>query len=264
MGGGTSLSSLYYNEISRAQLVDGPEEERRLVKRWQRNKDVRARDRVVQSHLRFVVKQAHKKTRDPEAVKDYIAAGNLGLLRAIEPGRFDPERKPYIRFLTYAGVWVYKEMMDQDYASNSLVHVPTHRQKEQRRQAHAHTQATLRHGANSEQARATEFIRHADLVVTLDSVDDAELDNDSELANQYQQQQLRDTLETALSRLPSREALILRLHFGVKDEPRNLVQIAKMMEMTPERVRQIKVHGLQLLRQHLEAGDKPLAAELAS
>lgn len=264
MGAGTSLSSVYYNEISRTQMVDDPEEERRLIKRWQRNSDTRARDRVVQSHLRFVVKQAHKKTRDPEAVKDYIAAGNLGLLRAIEPGRFDPDRKPYIRFLTYAGVWIYKEMMDQDYASNSLVHVPTHRQKEQRRKAHAHTQAALKHGANSEQARATEFVRHADLVVAIDSVDDTELDNDAELANTYHQQQLRETLETALALLPSREALILRLHFGVKDEPRNLVQIAKLLEMTPERVRQIKVHGLQLLKDRLMTGETSIAADLAS
>ncbi len=264
MGAGTSLSSLYYNEISRAPMVDDPEEERRLIRRWQKSGDTKARDAIVQSHLRFVVKQAHKKTRDPEAVKDYIAAGNLGLLRAIEPGRFDPDRKPYIRFLTYAGVWVYKEMMDQDYASNSLVHVPTHRQKEQRRKAHAHTQAALKHGANSEQAKATEFVRHADLVVTIDSVDDAELDNDAELANQFHQQQLRETLEGALSRLPPREALILRLHFGVKDEPRNLVQIAKMMSMTPERVRQIKVQGLQLLRAQLQTTDASLVAELAS
>lgn len=264
MGAGTSLSSLYYKEISGARMIHDPDEERRLIRRWQRQRDTKARDAVVQSHLRFVVKQAHKKTSDPEAVKDYIAAGNLGLLRAIEPGRFDPDRKPYIRFLTYAGVWIYKEMMDQDYASNSLVHVPTHRQKEQRRRAHAHTQAMLRHGANSEQARATEFVRHADLVVAIDSVDDAELDNDPELANQYHRQQLRETLENALSQLPSREALILRLHFGVKDEPRNLVQIAAMMDMTPERVRQIKVHGLQLLRENLERRDATLAHELAS
>jgi RNA polymerase sigma factor (sigma-70 family) len=142
--------------------------------------------------------------------------------------------------------------------------VPTHRQKEQRRKAYEHTQATLTHGPNSDQAKATEYVRHSDLVVTLDSVDDDELDIDPELAGQYHAKQLTDMLETALAKIPPREALILRLHFGVKDEPRNLVQIAKIMEMTPERVRQIKVHGLQLLREELQSTDALFVAEMAS
>lgn len=262
MGNGTSSSSLYYQDIARTPVVEDPREERRLIKRWQRNQDTKARDAVVQSHLRFVVKQAHKRTKDPIAVQDYIAAGNLGLLKAID--RFECDRKPPIRFLTYAGWWVHKEMMDVDYATNSLVHVPTHRQKEQRRQAHAHTQAALKHGPNSAEAKATEFTRHADLVVTLDSVDDAELDCDTELANGYHAQQLRELVENAIAKLPPRESLILRLHFGLRDEPRNLVQIASLMQMTPERVRQIKVSALQMLKRELSRDDSTLPVELAA
>ena len=40
---------------------------------------------------------------------------------------------------------------------------------------------------------------------------------------------------------------------GVKDEPRNLVQIANILGMSPERVRQIKVSGVKQLRSSLEA-----------
>lgn len=262
MGSGSSTQSIYYNEISRTPMVDDPEEERRLIRKWQRDKDVKARNAVVQSHLRFVVKQAHKRTKDPVAVQDYIAAGNLGLLKAID--RFDCNRKPPIRFLTYAGWWVHKEMSDQDYASSSLVHVPTHRQKEQRRKARAHRLAAQTHGPNSAEAKATEVPALGDLVVTIDSVDDAELDFDAELANQYHLQQLRDLIEKALEQLPIREALILRLSFGFRDEPRNHVQIAALMQMTPERVRQIKVHGLTLLKNHLQLDDVASLAAIAS
>lgn len=243
----------YYAKIGRAPSVTDPESERIFVRMWQRLRDVRARDLIVQSHLRFVVRQAHRKTKDRSALQDYIAAGNLGLLKAIEPGHFDPDRQPYIRFLTYAGTWVYKEMMDQDYASSSMVHVPTHKQKEQRRRAHAHRIAEMTYGPESKEAVAAEYVRHADLVVGLDTVSDEELNADIEVDSDYHAKQLADLLDGVLSRLPPREATIIRLHFGVKDEARSLEQIGKIMSMTPEGVRQIKVRALRLVRRYLEA-----------
>jgi RNA polymerase sigma factor (sigma-70 family) len=254
-------SQAYYARIGRARSVTDPDEERILVRLWQRLRDARARDLVVQSHLRFVVRQAHRKTRDRSALQDYIAAGNLGLLKAIEPGHFDPDRRPYIRFLTYAGTWVYKEMMDQDYASSSMVHVPTHKQKEQRRRAHAHRMAEMTYGPDSKEAIAAEYVRHADLVVGLDTIGDEELSAEVEIAGDYHAKQLTELLDGALSKLPSREATIIRLHFGVKDEPRSLEQIGKIMAMTPERVRQIKVVALRLVRRHLEADASFVAPE---
>jgi DNA-directed RNA polymerase sigma subunit (sigma70/sigma32) len=44
----------------------------------------------------------------------------------------------------------------------------------------------------------------------------------------------------------------LNLHFGVKDDPRSLAQIAAILEIHPERVRQIKVSGVERLRAALE------------
>lgn len=206
---------------------------------------------MVQSHLRFVVRQAHRKTSDRNALQDYIAAGNLGLLKAIQPGHFNTERTPYIRFLTYAGTWVYKEMMDQDYASSSTVHVPTHKQKEQRKLAHAQRVAAAIHGPRSEAATSVKYVTYP--VIRIEDVRDEELCAGVEIASDYHAKQLSDLLEAALSQLPAREATIIRLHYGVRDEPRSLEQIGKIMSMTPERVRQIKVGALKLVRIHLES-----------
>ncbi len=241
----------YYTQISGARSVTDPEEERVLIRLWQRHWDTRARDIVVQSHLRFVVRQAHRKTRDHNTLPDYIAAGNLGLLKAIQPGHFNTERVPYIRFLTYAGTWVYKEMMDQDYASSSTVHIPTHKQKKQRKMAHAQRMAAAVHGPRSEAATAVECATYP--VIRIEDVCDEDLCADIEIASDYHAKQLSDLLEAALSQLPTREATIIRLHYGVRDEPRSLEQIGKIMSMTPERVRQIKVGALKLVRAHLES-----------
>ncbi len=242
---------VYYAKIGNARTVTDPEEERVLIRLWQRHGDARARDVVVQSHLRFVVRQAHRKTSDRGALQDYIAAGNLGLLKAIQPGYFNTERTPYIRFLTYAGTWVYKEMMDQDYATSSTVHIPTHKQKAQRKLAYDRRVAATVHGLHSDATTSIEFVTYP--VVRIDDVCDEDLCASVEIAGDYHAKQLSDLLEAALSQLPTREATIIRLHYGVRDEPRSLEQIGKIMSMTPERVRQIKVGALRLVRTHLES-----------
>lgn len=236
-------SATYYAEIANAPLVEDPEMERRLLRRWQEKGDVQARDLVVSTHLRFVVKQAHKRTKDPEAVKDYIAAGNLGLLKAAD--KFDLKRKPPIRFLTYAGWWIYKEMSDQDYTSSTLVHVPAHRQKEQRRQAREYRAAMQESGP--------EAVVNMDpglpegVVTTLDAAR-----NTPDVESTYDAEQIRALVRASIAQLPAREQTVLNLYYGVKDEPRNLVQIADLMGMCPERVRQIKISGVELLKNMLK------------
>jgi RNA polymerase primary sigma factor len=280
-------SAAYYAEISRTLLVDDPAEERRLLRRWQTKRDVAARDAIVKTHLRFVVKMAHKRTKDPEAVKDYIAAGNLGLLKATD--KFDCSRKPYIRFLTYAGWWIYEEMSNQDYTMASLVHVPAHRHKTQRRQAREFRAALQEHGPDKvaehaadaaerlvelraqakkvqgaalqrieKQIRFYEAIREPGLpegvVTTIDAVRNSPDLPETEPAVSYDAERLRGVVRQAIARLPTREQTVLNLCFGVKDEPRNLVQIAAMMGVCSEQVRLLKIRGMRLLHRELVLG----------
>lgn len=250
MGNNASrVSATYYAEISRTQSVDDPEQEKRLLRAWQKRGDVKARDAIVQTHLRFVVKQAHKRTKDPEAVKDYIAAGNLGLLKAAD--KFDVNRKPYIRFLTYAGWWILKEMSDQDYATSTLVHVPAHRQKEQRRRAREFRAAVQEHGPESEKVQLMNPGLPEGVVVTIDAARNTPDDREFEPTAAYSGERLRAILRDAIARLPAREQTVLNLYYGVKDDARNLVQIASIMGMCPERVRQIKINGMKLLHEDL-------------
>lgn len=246
------ISATYYAEISRTPSVDDPEDEKRMLRAWQKRGDVKARDAIVSTHLRFVVKQAHKRTKDPEAVKDYIAAGNLGLLKAAD--KFDVSRKPYIRFLTYAGWWILKEMSDQDYSTSTLVHVPAHRQKEQRRRAREFRTAVQKHGPENETVLGMNPGLPEGVVVNIEVARNTATDSDEEPTSLYGSERLRGLLRAAIARLPAREQTVLNLYFGVKDDARNLVQIAAMMGMCPERVRQIKINGMRLL--HTELRDE--------
>lgn len=244
------VSSTYYAEIARTPLVDDAAEERRLLRKWQKEKDVAARDAVVNTHLRFVVKLAHKRTKDPQIVQDFIAAGNLGLLKAAD--KFEWNRKPYIRFLTYAGWWVYKEISDQDYATASLLHVPAHRHKEQRRNAREFRAAVQEHGPEHVDVREMNQGIPEGVVVPIEAArhtaDASEIEPEATLRSE----RLCALVRNSINRLPPREQTVLNLYFGVKDEARNLVQIALIMGMCPERVRQIKISGMELLHKELK------------
>lgn len=62
-------------------------------------------------------------------------------------------------------------------------------------------------------------------------------------------QALRNLIEESLSGLKERESKILRLYFGLDDqEPMTLEEIGGMMNITRERVRQIKETALERLR----------------
>ena len=60
---------------------------------------------------------------------------------------------------------------------------------------------------------------------------------------------LTEALEAALGTLQPREAMVLRLYFGLGDEdPLSLEKIGTRLGVTRERVRQIKQQALQRLR----------------
>ena len=59
---------------------------------------------------------------------------------------------------------------------------------------------------------------------------------------------LAQEVERALDRLPEREAQVLRLFFGIRCGEKNLEEIGQMLNLSRERVRQIKEKALALLR----------------
>lgn len=273
MSQGLSRSQVaYYQEISRVSPVSDPQEERKLLQRWQKNGDVKARDTLVQSHLRFVITVARKRSRDPEKLQDLISAGNIGLLKAAD--RYDLRRRPAPRFLTYAGWWVQKEIADEDYATTTVVHVPTHRQKAQRKAAKLYQKAVQTHGPEAKQLKKMDPGMPEGLSFSIDEASDVpRLNGDrmqgflvgtSSVREAVEQENLGETngvdvkqantvLRFAISKLPVREQTVLNLYFGIKDDPRNFAQIANILEMCPERVRQIKLNGVKLLKNDLSS-----------
>ncbi|HCB12017.1 MAG TPA: RNA polymerase sigma factor RpoS, partial [Gammaproteobacteria bacterium] len=91
---------MYLSEIGFSPLLTAQEEVyfARLVIQG----DAAARNRMVESNLRLVVKIARRYMNRGLSLLDLIEEGNLGLIHAVE--KFDPERG--FRFSTYATWWI--------------------------------------------------------------------------------------------------------------------------------------------------------------
>jgi RNA polymerase primary sigma factor len=99
---GTDFDDLRsYLDAIRAFPPLGREEEHALAVRA-RAGDARAKQRLVQHNLAFVVAVARKQRRGTLRLEDLVQEGNMGLLRAVE--KFDPEAGT--RFSTYAVWWI--------------------------------------------------------------------------------------------------------------------------------------------------------------
>jgi RNA polymerase sigma-32 factor len=95
------------------------EEEEGLLERWYSHSDVRARDELVNTQLRYVVAIALKYKRYGVPVSELVAEGNFGVVHALK--KFEPARGN--RFVTYAAYWIRAYILNYIIRSWSLVGV---------------------------------------------------------------------------------------------------------------------------------------------
>jgi RNA polymerase sigma factor (sigma-70 family) len=206
----------YYKDVEATSLLTA-EAERVLIVEYHANKSPKARDKIIQGALRYVIAEARKHPRalqDKSVLEDLIAAGNIGLIRAL--GKFDPDAGT--RFLTYAGWWVRHEMREES-RRIGMFHIPAH--------------------AMAKGVRAPTPVELSEQVLT----DLVAADNSAELA--FQQ-----TLDALLSFdiLSVREIFIIKACYGIHTQPKTLKQIGKVLDITGERVRQLRESALHRLR----------------
>ena len=228
--------------------------------------DMDARDELVQANLRFVIDVAKNYQNRGLSLADLISAGNVGLMTAAE--RFDGTKG--FKFISYA-VWWIKQSILQTIADHArTVRLPLNKLsllKDISRASHKLGQGRDTEPEIEEIAAELEVSPQEvqDTILSARSVrsldESFEEDDERSLMNvlrdddqappdgDVMEETARRQLENVLEALDEREFKIIRLYFGLEGaEALTLEQIGGLMNLTRERVRQLKERALSKLR----------------
>lgn len=253
----------YLQEISREEMIN-TEQEAELARRIKQGDDA-ALEKLVKANLRFVVSVAKQYQGQGMGLIDLINEGNVGLITAAQ--KFDETRG--FKFISYA-VWWIRQSILQSLAENSrLVRLPLNQvnnvskvnrfynqfvQKYERRPSVEEIAEAL--GVPPEKVNQALLTsgRHVSMDAPLVEDEDSCLldlltSRDTPAADSaLVSESLATEIERALDNLPEREGKIVRMFFGINSPELSLDEIGEQMNLSRERVRQIKEKGLALLR----------------
>ncbi len=253
----------YLQEIGREELVS-PEEEVELAQRIRKG-DEEALEKLTRANLRFVVSVAKQYQNQGLSLPDLINEGNLGLIKAAE--KFDETRG--FKFISYAVWWIRQSILQALAEQSRIVRLPLNQvgslnkinkalgkfEQENERQPSADELAEM---IDIPKDKITDTLRVSGRHVSVDAPfvegeDNSLLDvlpnDDSPMADRgLTNESLSIEIERSLQVLTPREREIIKCFFGIGSQEMTLEEIGERLDLTRERVRQIKEKALRKLR----------------
>lgn len=259
---GISAERKYLSEIGLSPLLSA-DEEVGLARRIRAGDEV-ARQRMIESNLRLVVKIARRYLGRGLPFLDLIEEGNLGLIHAVK--KFDPERG--FRFSTYATWWIRQRIERAIMNQVRTVRLPIHIIKDINRCLRAEsglrqTQSkspTCAEIAAEIDRPVQDIERLRDLqertTIRAQSPEDGAGNletlcarRDREPAHCAQKAIVNALVENWVCELGDKQRAVLERRFGLHGYTRaTLEEIGREFGVTRERVRQIQIAALKRLR----------------
>ena len=274
----------YFDEISQYDLLNRKEEQSlfQTMHKWSNNmarcgqrtriNGKAAREKLINSNLRLVVKIAKDYRNMGLALSDLIAEGNMGLMRAVD--KFKPNKKTKIS--TYASYWI-KQCIFRAFDNKSrLIRVPSnacfkHRhvmkwiQEYEELTGHKPDTDEIAAKFKTTPARAMAIMNAKNLILSLDYEqpnDDGEekrtfgesVGDEKPIPTQIaEENDNKRVLTDLINKLNNRERYILYNRFGLGNKtPKTLDEIGLRFKVTRERIRQVEMMALRKLRRMIQ------------
>jgi RNA polymerase primary sigma factor len=265
----TDSLQLLFNQASRYPLLTR-EEEVDLAKRIERG-DLEAKERLINSNLRLVIKFARRYQGHGLALQDLVQEAMLGLIRAAE--KFD-WRRGY-KFSTYAVLWIKQAIQRGLDNTGRPVRIPAHVAQRERTVNRIDSELSARLNREPSDEEIAEkaklpldevkAIRDLTRVTTsLDapvgegdtSLGELRAESTASVEDEILERDQENVVGSALATLPEDERRVIELRFGTGEEPETSVrEVARRLGVTQERARKLEERALRRL-----AGDDSLAA----
>ncbi|MFC1676602.1 RNA polymerase sigma factor RpoD/SigA [Planctomycetota bacterium] len=263
----------YLKEIDESPLLTF-EQEQELGKLVVEENDPAAREKLVRSNLRLVVSIAKKFANRGMSLGDLIEEGNLGLIKAVD--YFDPERGT--RFSTYAAWWIKQSIKRALLTNVQPVHIPTYMVALINQWKHYSAALENKLGRTPQLEEIADVMdlppKKAKVIYGIVKVlsgirnvsasgendnDDAESieaflqdKNTGQPGDHLAAEEDQHKLLKLLEEIDSREAAVLKLHYGLTDgKPLSLREIGEKLGLTRERIRQIQRAALTKLYEYM-------------
>jgi RNA polymerase primary sigma factor len=259
---------IYLRDIQRTPLLNA-ESEKELARKVEKG-DKQARNTMIESNLRLVVKIAKRYINRGLPFLDLIEEGNLGLIKAVE--RFNLAKE--CRFSTYATWWIRQSIERSLVNQSRTIRLPVHvsddisrmlrtirgLSQELHRDPDAEEIAVAMKTKVAYVRRLMTLLRRTCSMETpigegndfllIDTIEDL-----SQVSPSFQLENVNcyEQISAQFDMLTESEQKILSLRFGLDDnEPQTLDTIGQQFGVTRERIRQIEVKSLEKLRKSTE------------
>lgn len=258
-----SLLNAYLRDISRHKILEYSEVNE-LIKKAQ-NGDKEAREKVINSNLRFVVTVAKQFQNRGLPLMDLISSGNEGLMKAVD--KFDTERG--VTFLSYAIWWIKQSIYNSIYWQAKEIRLPMSQQLLVNTITDCIDKFLKEHHRNPSSIEISEITeipveqidflaQFSNKLVSVDDfiggdeensqVCDIIPDGEPPLEDTINKEYITAELEDMLDQLTIREHDLICMYFGIGMSKINSKIIADMYGVGGERIRQMKEAALSKIR----------------
>lgn len=246
------------------------EEEKVLLFEAQVNNNLAARDKLVVANMRFVVNVAAEFQSKDVNIMDLIAVGNMALIKAV--GKFD--RTKDIKFYSYA-VWWIKNFIIVFLRDTRLIRLPYNQQdqlseyEKKREKLEKELEIEVDSTAVMAEMESVDFnyFRYAlgntkpaslDAPLTDENSDGGSLSDvistpNWDFTEKFNDSHTKSLINKMVSKLTVTQQTVVKLSFGLdNNQEYSCEAIAEKLNLTTERVRQIRRQSLEILRRKSE------------
>ena len=261
MSNSDSVLSMYLKQINKIPLLSYEEETELAVKAAKG--DVAAKNKIINSNLRFVISIAKKYQKKGLELEDLISEGNIGLMTAIE--KFDVSKGYH--FISYAVWWIRQAILKAICEKSRAIRLPLNRANELVKIEHAQKEIAslgismtekeeleeIANMLNMDVSHVCEMINIARDMTSLDAEIAGSSNSTTTLGEMIEDstserpedkvitESMIKEIKAVLNTLKPAEAKVLSLRYGIDGQkPMSLQEVGDVFSLTKERIRQIE------------------------